>query len=88
MLRPLAIGSIIAAMLVAPGSAQAGQPEKDAENQRICKITEQTGSRLAKHKVCMTRKAWKAEEDAQARELRDNQDAGVKTTTDVPRPVN
>ena len=85
MLRFFALGSVAAALVAAALPAQAGDVTKDPGDRRICKIFEQTGSRLAKNKVCMTRREWKQEEDEQARELRDNQDAGVKTSTDTPR---
>jgi predicted secreted protein len=85
MLRPLAFGSWLAAMIIASYPAQAQDRKKNPENERVCKISEETGSRLIKHKVCMTRKEWKTEQDEQARELRDNQSGGVKTTTDEPR---
>ena len=70
--------------MIASYAAQA-QEQKSADHKRICKILEQTGSRLTKHKVCMTRREWNLEHEEQARELRDNQDGGVKTTSDLPK---
>ena len=83
-MRPLSFGSALAAIVIISCPVQAKEP-KSADDKRICKISEQTGSRLAKHKVCMTRKEWKLEEAEQARELRDVQDGGMKTTSDLPK---
>jgi len=50
---------ILIAALVAPGAALAA-PDGDAKRgmQMVCKPIKETGSRLSKKKVCMTREEW------------------------------
>ena len=50
---------ILIAALLAP-SAALGAPDTDAKRgmQMVCKPIKETGSRLSKKKVCMTREQW------------------------------
>lgn len=59
-----------AALIAAPVAAQTSPPaaNQDDPSQMICRMITETGSRLNRTRVCMTRAQWAQ----QRREMRDN----------------
>jgi D-aminopeptidase len=63
----IAIGALLAPAVLAAGLADADAAKPKKREKLICVTVKETGSRLARHNVCMTRKQWQE----QRQEVRD-----------------
>ena len=64
-------GLVLIAMLLVPGPAPAdgGTPDARKGSQIVCRDLGETGSRLARRRICMTRDSWAEFKRAQRAEL-------------------
>jgi hypothetical protein len=64
----VAVGAWLGASVVAAGAAGDAAAKHKKREKLICVSVKETGSRLARHSVCMTRKQWQ-EQRQEARDL-------------------
>ena len=90
MYKLLAAAALVASIAAAPVALSAEQPAPTeiktaaAEEKKICRKTEVTGSRLGSKKVCKTKAEWQRVDDAAQEYMRElNRDGLIQPVTQV-----
>ena len=78
----------MALAMPAPLSAQGVTPAPDGDqNQKVCEVQQQVGSRLAAKKICLTRAEWAARKAADRESVEMLQRIGNVPCVPVPNPA-